>query len=113
MYCPFLNGNLHYTCTGILRPAENKDEFFFGITDRQCGYMLKAGELLKTSLTKMIHVSCLVHAIHRIAKHIRVKFPNIDAIIFSIKKVFLKDPLRIAIFKEKLPNSSLPPKSIY
>ena len=28
MYCPFLNGKLHYTWTGILWPAENNDETF-------------------------------------------------------------------------------------
>lgn len=96
----------------MLWPTENRDEKFLVLLTDSAAYMLKAGEILKAFYTKMIHVTCLAHAIHRMAEHIRVTFPNIDVVISSIKKVFLKAPLRIAIFKEQLPNSPLPPKPI-
>jgi hypothetical protein len=52
-------------------------------------YMVKAATSIQTYYSNMIHVTCLAHALHRVAEEIRIHFPNVDELI---KKVFLKAP---------------------
>jgi len=60
----------------------------------------------------MIHVTCLAHALHRVAEEIRIHFPNVDELINNVKKVFLKAPSRIQIFKTMAPDIPLPPRPV-
>ncbi|KAL4122933.1 hypothetical protein QTP88_015174 [Uroleucon formosanum] len=60
----------------------------------------------------MIHLTCLAHAFHRIAETIRSKFTKVDELISSVKKIFLKAPSRIEIFKNMYSDLSLPPQPI-
>lgn len=60
----------------------------------------------------MIHVTCIVHAFHRVAEQIRGHYSKVDKIIANVKKVFCKSPYRINYFKEKAPLLSLPPQPI-
>jgi hypothetical protein len=53
-----------------------------------------------------------VHGFHLIAEKIRENYYNVDKIIANVKKVFLKVPYRVAIFKDKAPNIPLPPDPI-
>jgi uncharacterized protein (UPF0147 family) len=61
---------------------------------------------------KLIHLTCVAHAIHRVAESIRDTFPDIDKLIAEGKKVFLKAPKRIQILKEMEPDLPLPPKPV-
>jgi hypothetical protein len=61
---------------------------------------------------KMTHLTCVAHALHRISEYIRGLFPNVDKLISNGKKVFLKAPSRCKLFKETLPNVSLPPQPV-
>nr|CAD7435202.1 unnamed protein product [Timema monikensis] len=74
--------------------------------------MLKAAASLKVFYTQLIHVTCLAHAVHRVAEDIRSRFTNVNAIIYTVKKVFLKAPSRIFSFKTALPNISLPQQPV-
>lgn len=75
-------------------------------------YMVKAGSAIQIFYPKMLHVTCLAHALHRVAEQIRSDFPLVDKLISSVKKVFLKCPARIQIFKDEAPELSLPPEPI-
>jgi hypothetical protein len=75
-------------------------------------YMVKAGSAIQTFFPKMLHVTCLPHALHRVAEQIRSDFPLVDKLISSVKKVFLKCPARINIFKDEAPELSLPPEPV-
>jgi len=55
-------------------------------------YMVKAGGAIKGFYDKMIHVTCLAHALHHVAEEVRRHFPSVDKLISSIKKVFFKCP---------------------
>lgn len=69
----------------------------------QVSYMLLAGKLLKSGLyTNMLHVSCLAHALHRVAEFAREKFPGVNRVVSSFKKVFIKCQRRRSILKESL-----------
>jgi len=57
-------------------------------------YMVKAGEVLKSFYTKMIHVTSAAHGLHRVAEEIRGQFNTVDKIISSVKKIFRKSPSR-------------------
>jgi hypothetical protein len=49
---------------------------------------------------------------NRVAEEIRNHFPNVNKLISSVKKVFLKAPLRAQRYKEKMPNIPLPPEPV-
>jgi len=74
-------------------------------------YMVKAGEAIKLFYSKIIHVTCLAHAFHRIAETVRAEYPKVDKLIANVKKVFRKAP-RIQYFKSIAPSLSLPPEQI-
>lgn len=74
--------------------------------------MVKAATSIQTYYSKMIHVTCLAHALHRVAEEIRIHFPNVDELINNVKKVFLKAPSRIQIFKTMAPDIPLPPRPV-
>jgi len=60
----------------------------------------------------MEHVTCLAHSLHRVAEEIRKQFPEIDAFISNVKKIFLKCPSRVLKFKEMAPGIPMPPQPI-
>ncbi|KRX38199.1 hypothetical protein T09_8876, partial [Trichinella sp. T9] len=60
----------------------------------------------------MLHLTCLDHGLHRIAEHIRCLFPDVDRLISNVKKVFLKAPSRVQLFKEMAPEIPLTPQPV-
>lgn len=51
-------------------------------------YMNKAGEVLKSLYLKMIHVTCVVHGLHRVAEELRSQFHGVNKVILSVKIFF-------------------------
>jgi len=49
--------------------------------------MVKAGEVLKSLYSKMIHVTCVVHGLHRMAEEVRSQFNVVDKVISIIKNI--------------------------
>jgi hypothetical protein len=47
--------------------------------------MVKAGRAIKVFYSKMEHVTCLAHALHRVAEEIRKHFPKVNQLIFNCK----------------------------
>lgn len=74
--------------------------------------MVKAGKSLKIFNPKMEQITCLAHALHRVCEEIRLQFPKVDKLISNMKKIFLKAPSRIQIFRNIAPNIPLPPEPI-
>src|SRR5258705_13193929 len=60
----------------------------------------------------LVHVTCLAHGLNRVAESIRMQHPQINGLISNVKKVLLKSPLRVQIYKEKLPDVPLPPEPV-
>jgi hypothetical protein len=75
-------------------------------------YMVKAGKGLKLLYSKMIHLTCLAHGVHRVAEIVRGLFPNVNGIISNVKKVFVKAPNRVSLFRQLAPGLHLPPQPI-
>lgn len=75
-------------------------------------YMIKAGKVLQVFYPNLIHVTCFAHGVHRLAEEVRSTFGNVNKLISSTKKVFLKAPSRIKAYKAKLPKVPLPPEPV-
>lgn len=69
-------------------------------------YMVKAGTALQLFDLKMIHKTCLVHAFYRVAETIRSEFSEVDLLISTVKKNFLKAPSRVNFLKQNYPHTT-------
>lgn len=67
--------------------------------DDDASYMVKSGEVLKEFRPKLIHVMCMTHELHTVAKVIKEKYQNVDQLISYTKKLFLKASSFVNIFK--------------
>lgn len=75
-------------------------------------YTKKAGTTIKALYSKMIHVTCIAHGLHRLAENIRNHFPKVDKLVAKGKQVFLKAPSRVLLFKTEAPGVPLPPEPV-
>lgn len=74
----------------------------------QAAYMLAAGNTLKTIFPKLLHVTCLCHALNRVSSLAQEIYPQVDLLVTKFRKVFCKKSLyRKAlledILQEKIP----------
>lgn len=91
--------------------GDSTDKVLLLVTDA-APYMVKAAKHLTIFYPNMKHVTCLAHAVHRVAEKIREIFPEVNSLISSIKKVFLKAPSRICVYKDIMIDCPLPPNPI-
>lgn len=89
----------------------NKDLILLFVTDA-APYMVKAAKAIEVFYPKITHVTCIVHGLNRICETIRDKYENVNKVIANVKKVFLKAPSRVDIFKECHPELPLPPEPV-
>jgi len=100
---------LFYKLINILWPGGLHHNNVLLLLSDVAPYMVKAGEILKSFYTKMIHVTYDVHGLHRVAEEVRAQFNTVDKIISSVKKMFRKAPSRLLLFETEAPNMRLPP----
>lgn len=65
-------------------------------------YMVLAEKHLKAISSQLIHVTCVVHGIHRICEIVKEMFPDVNRLISCARKILLKCPARIALYQEKM-----------
>jgi len=97
---------------GIIWPGDIQYNNVLLFLSDAAPYMVKAGTVLKNIYTKMIHVTCCAHGLHRIAEEIRGQFGTVDELISNMKKIFRKAPYRVEIFKSEAPGIKLPPEPV-
>ena len=90
----------------LLWPDKGERENVLFISDA-APYMIKAAKSLQLLYPKMIHVTCLAHALHGVVEEVRVIYPEVDKLTAD-GKIFIKCPLRVQKFKEEAPT---PPHS--
>ena len=96
----------------ILWPEGIKfDKFLILITDA-APYMKLAGEGLQLIYPKLIHITCVAHGLHNLAQYLMSKYKNVNRFVVCGKKIFLKAPNRVELFREVLPNTPLPPEPV-
>ncbi|PNF19043.1 hypothetical protein B7P43_G11713 [Cryptotermes secundus] len=87
------------------------DDVLLFVTDA-APYIVKAGKSIKSFYTKLVHVTCLAHALHRMTEEVRSEFLQVDALVSRTKKIFIKAPARKIHFKAAAPGVPLPPEPI-
>ena len=61
---------------------------------------------------KLVHLTCLSHGLHCIAEIIRYQYPEVEALVSNVKKVFVKAPSRVRLFRELAKIFPLPPQPV-
>ena len=95
----------------FLWPGFDKDLLKLMVSDA-ARYMVKAGKDLKIFYPSLVHVTCLCHGLHRVCEIIRESFSSVNNLIATGKKIFVKAPSRVQIFRESNPNLPLPPTPV-
>ncbi|KAG7156242.1 hypothetical protein Hamer_G005951 [Homarus americanus] len=98
---------------GILGPEEERDKSYLlnlKVLDKYdrvllvctdaAPYMVKCMAGLEILFPKMIHVTCLAHGLHRVAELARAVMPDVNVLISTVKKVFLKARSRKERFRQ-------------
>ena len=75
------------------------DEVLLVCTDA-ASYKVRAMEGLQVLYSKMIHMTCLAHGLHRVAEMVRTSYPDINRFISLCKSIFLKAPHRVQKFRD-------------
>lgn len=92
--------------------APNTGERLLLLVTDSVAYMLSAGKTLKDLYPKLIHATCFAHGLHRVAETVREEHPIVNKLISVGKKLFLKAPRRVEIFKRIMPDTPLPPEPV-
>jgi hypothetical protein len=59
----------------LLWPVTVEQENVLLFVSDAASYMIKAAKALQFLYPKMIHVTCLMHALHRVAEEVRGRYP--------------------------------------
>ncbi|VVC33355.1 Ribonuclease H-like domain [Cinara cedri] len=102
----FVNDSLR-----ILWSRGGNDEKVLILCSDAAPYIIKAGKTLNVFFPNMIHIS-LAHMIQRLAEKVREMYLNVNTLVSNLKKVFLKAPQRVDVYKEITPSVPLPPKPV-
>ncbi|KAF0764255.1 DUF659 domain-containing protein [Aphis craccivora] len=96
----------------LLWPFGGNDEKVLLMLSDAAPYMVKTGQSLAVFYPNLIHVTCVAHMFNRIAERVRDMYPDVNKLISNIKKVFLKSPYHVQVYKEILPDIPLPPEPV-
>ncbi|XP_060837117.1 uncharacterized protein LOC132919483 [Rhopalosiphum padi] len=96
----------------LLWPLGGNDEKVLLMLSDAAPYMVKTGQSLKVFYPNLIHVTCAAHMLNRVAEKVREMYPDVNSLINNIKKVFLKAPYHVQVYKELLPDIPLPPEPV-
>ncbi len=75
-------------------------------------YMRKCGKDLTIFYPRMVHITCILHAISLVAEKALETFPEVNRLIAACKNVFIKAPARRAIYRESCPELPMPPEPV-
>lgn len=96
----------------LISPDYVKKEDVLIFVSDAAPYMVAAARGIKALYPNLIHVTCLAHALHRVAEQIRCQYADVDKFVSNCKKIFSKAPSRIRIFEEKANGIPLPPQPV-
>lgn len=88
------------SCTFLWSGSIQYDKVLLIVTD-QAAYMLLAMKNLKALFTNLNHVTCLAHSLHRVCETIREEYYAANEYIATMRKILLKAPARIQLYREE------------
>jgi hypothetical protein len=75
-------------------------------------YMIKSAKALQLLYPKIIHVTCLTHALHRVAEEVRGSYSEVDNKLQTERRFLLSLPFVCRSLKKRPPTLPLPPQPI-
>jgi len=75
-------------------------------------YMKLAGKTLRNIFPKLIHLTCMAHALHNVCEKIIAMYGSVNRLVSCGKKIFVKSQNRRELFKEKCGDIPLPPQPV-
>ena len=72
-------------------------------------YMVKAGKNLKEMYKCLIHITCLVHALHRVCEEVKAMCSKLNKLITTVKQIYRKAGSRVLAWKKAYPHVPVPP----
>lgn len=60
----------------------------------------------------MTHIRCVAHELHNICEYLMVSYKDVNRLISCSKKIFLKAPTRVDLFRKTCPSVPLPPEPV-
>lgn len=75
-------------------------------------YMVKTGKNLKDTYPTLIHITCLVHALHRVCEEVKAMFSKLNKLIISIKQIYRKAGSRVRDWKNEYKDVPVPPRPV-
>lgn len=75
-------------------------------------YIVLAGKTLKIVYPKLLHVTCIVHRLHRVCEKIRDENDEVNDLISNMKTLFVKSHKRAQLFRETNPGVPLSPQPV-
>jgi hypothetical protein len=74
----------------VLWPQSVQEEKALALYPDAAAYMLKAATSLKVLYHNLINFTCMTYGLQRVAEEVRSNFSNVNRLISSTKKVFVK-----------------------
>lgn len=87
--------------------ATIKSRVLYCATDDAAYMKLTIAKLRGKGFEKMVHVTCLNHALHNLSKKVLASYEKVKELIFAVKNLLIKSPKRCAVFR-KSRNKKLP-----
>jgi len=98
-------------CLQIIWPNKIQYNKVILVVTDQASYMIKAIKSLKLMFPNLHHITCIVHALHRVCEVIREENIELNIFISNMKKVLKNSNSRILVYKETT-GLPLPPDPI-
>ena len=92
----------------LLWPDKVEQENMLLVVCAAALYMIQAAKALQLLYPKMIHVTCLAHALHRVAEEVRGIYPEVDKLIANERRFLLSLPFECRSLKKRPPTLPLP-----
>jgi hypothetical protein len=89
----------------VLQPQSVQEEKVLVLYLDAAAYTLKATTALKLFYQNLIHFTC-------VAEEVRSNFPDVNKLISSTEKVFVKAPQRVQCHRNQLPDVALLPEMV-
>ena len=74
--------------------------------------MLKSGRVLKVFYPTLLHITCLAHGLYRVCESLREMFPEVNDLVSTVKRIFVRAPSHTIIWKVVCPEVPLPPEPV-
>jgi hypothetical protein len=71
-------------------------------------FMIKSAKALQLLYPKMIHVTCLTHALHRVVEEVCGRYSEVDQLIANGKKILISLPFKCRSLKKRLQHYPFP-----